>query len=71
MVDFLDELRDALERTAADCLISNQRKEAFYLVEPRTVSRDEMHAPAWTTRKPGFDTGMLMRGVVIDDDVDV
>lgn len=71
MVDFLDELRNALKRATPDCLIGNQRKESFHLVEPGTVSRDEMHVPAWPARQPGFDAGMLMRRVVVDDDVDV
>ena len=35
LIDALNELLDAGERTAADCLVSDQREESFDLIQPR------------------------------------
>ncbi len=43
LVDALHELFDAGEGSAADGLVGDQREEPLELVQPRTVSGDEMH----------------------------
>jgi len=71
VVDALHELLDASERAAPDCLVGDQREEAFHLVQPGAVSRNEMHVPARSRRQPGLDLWMAVGGVVIRDAVDV
>ena len=41
------------------------------MIEPRTVGRHDVQMPAGTRSEPSLDLRMLMRGVVIDDQVDV
>ena len=70
-IDALHELLDAGERAAADRLVGDQREEAFDLIQPRAVGRDEVHVPARATRQPHLDLRMAVRGVVVDDAVNV
>src|SRR5687767_7360798 len=71
LVDALDKLLHAGERASTDCLVSDQREEAFDLIEPGTVGRDEMHMPARPSCQPGLDLRMTVRGVVVDNAVHV
>ena len=43
LVDALNELLDAGERAAADCLVGDQREEALDLLEPGAVGPDAAH----------------------------
>src|SRR5229473_2983834 len=52
---------------ALDCQIT---KEAFDHVQPRGTGRSEVEMKAGVSLLPGFDLLMLMRGVVIADEVD-
>lgn len=67
MIDPLDQLFDRAERASTDRLVGDQRKEAFDLVEPRTVGGNEMHVPAGACRQPRLDLRMLVTAVVVDD----
>ncbi len=69
LIDALNELLDAGERASADGLVGDQCKEALDLIQPRAVSRDEVHVPAWPTRQPGLDLRMIVGGVVVHDAV--
>ena len=71
LVDALHQLLDAGERSPADGLIGDQRKEALHLIEPGAVGGDEVHVPARACRQPRLDLGMVVRGVVVADAVDV
>src|SRR5258706_8906732 len=71
LFDALDELLDAGERAAADCLVGDEREEAFHLIQPGAVGRDEVHVPAWPTRQPSLDLGVTVSGVVVDDAMNV
>ncbi len=71
LIDTLDELIDAGERASTDCLVSEGGKEAFELIESGAVGRDEMHVPAGWTGQPGLDLGVTVRGVVVDDAMNV
>lgn len=71
VVDALNELFDAGERTAPDCLVGDQREETFNLVEPRAVGRYEVHMPARVRRQPCLDLRMVVGGVVVRDAMDV
>src|SRR5882757_3257220 len=71
LIDALDELLDAGERAAADCLVGDEREEAFHLIQPGAVGRDEVHVPAWPTRQPSLDLGVTVSSVVVDDAMNV
>src|SRR5947207_15812324 len=68
-VDALDELFDGGEGAAADRLVSNVAEPTLDLVEPRSVGGREVHVIARMYREPGADFRVLVRGVVIDDQV--
>ena len=71
VVDALHELLDAGERAAANGLVSDHREEPLNLIEPGAVCGDEVHVPARARCKPGLDLRMAVRGVVVDDAMDV
>lgn len=71
MIDSLDQLFDRAERASTDRFVGDQRKEAFDLVEPRTVGGNEMHMSARACRQPCLDLRMLVTAVVVDDAVHI
>ena len=71
VINALHELFDAGERAASDGFVGDQREEAFDLIEPRAVGRDEVHVPARSGCQPCLDLRMAVGGVVVDDAVDV
>lgn len=71
MIDTVDQLFNRAERTSVDRFVSDQRKESFDLVKPRTVGRDEMHVPAGAGCQPRLDLRMLVTAVVVHDAVHV
>ena len=70
-VDALDELLDGGEGAAADGLMSDVTKPTFDLIKPRSVGGREVHVIARMCRKPGADFGVLVRGVVVDDQMEL
>ena len=71
LINALHELADAGERSATNGLVGDQCEEALDLIEPGTVGWNEVHVPARPTGQPGPDLGMAVRGVVVDDAMDV
>lgn len=71
MVYARDELFDARKGAASDGLVGNLSKEALGLIAPGAVARREMYVPARAIGQPSLDLRMIVRGVVIDDAVDV
>lgn len=71
LVNAADELLDAGERAAPYGLVGNQREEAFDLIQPGTVGWHEVHVPARAACQPGLDLRMAVRGVVVDDAMNV
>ena len=71
VVDFFDEFAGGLERAATDLTLGDESKEAFYLIEPGGIGRREVNVPTRTTCEPGSDLGMLVGGVVVDDEMDI
>lgn len=71
LADFGDQLLDAGERAATDGLLGDDAKPALDLVDPRGVGRGVVHMEARSPREPGLDLGMFVRGVVVDDEMDV
>lgn len=71
VVDALHKLLDAGKRAPPNRLVGDQREEALNLVQPRAVSRDEVHVPARPCAQPGLDLRMTVCGVVVADAVNV
>src|SRR5258708_17296044 len=70
-VDFANEVDDGDEGAAADGALGDQGEEALDLVEPGSVGRGEVKMPARPPCEPRPDLGVLMGGVVVDDEMDV
>jgi hypothetical protein len=60
-----------IERAATDSALSDEGEEAFDLVEPGGVGGREVNVPTRTACEPSSDLGMLVGGVVVDDEMDV
>ena len=71
VVDFFDQIGDGIEGAAPDSALGDQGEEAFDLIEPRGIGRREVHVPAGSAREPSSDFGMLVGGVVVNDEMDV
>jgi hypothetical protein len=71
VVDFFDEVGGGIERAATDNALSDVGEEPFDLVEPGGVGRREVNVPTRTACEPSSDLGMLVGGVVVDDEMDV
>ena len=71
LIDALHELLDAGEGAATDGLVGDQGEEALDLIEPGAVGRDEVHVPARAAGKPSLDLGVAVRGVVVDNAMNV
>lgn len=71
MIDLVDQVFDRRERAAANGLVGDEREESFDLVEPRAVGRDEVHVPPRSAGQPRTHLRMRVRGVVVDDAVNV
>ena len=71
VVDLPGQLLDAGERAPTDGLLRDQPEPALDLVQPRGVGRRVMHVVARPPGQPGPDLGMLVRAVVVDDEMDV
>src|SRR5512145_2319800 len=67
MLDFANQLTDASEGAAANRLVGDQRKEALDEIEPGRVRGHEVHVPARPCGKPSLDSGMLVRAVVVQN----
>ena len=70
-VDLCDEVLDAFEGASADGLLGNESKPSFNLIEPGGVSRRVVDMEAGPCSHPKAHLGMLVGGVVIDDQMDI
>jgi hypothetical protein len=69
----VDCIREFLERTkhaALEAALGEERKQTFDSIEPGCRGRGEVEDKARVASEPFQDLGMLVRGVVVDDDVD-
>lgn len=71
VVDSRHEIADAAERAAADGPPGDDVEPDLHLVEPGGVGRGVVHMEAGTGGKPASDLRMLVRGVVVDDQMDL
>jgi len=70
-VDALGEFLDVAEGTAADGTLGNETEPAFDLIEPRRVSWGVVDVVARPGGEPDANFGVLVGGVVIDDEMQV
>lgn len=69
--DAPDQVRHALEGAATDSLLGDQSEPALDLIEPGGVGGRVVHVIARTAREPGAHLGMLVRAVVVTDQMHV
>src|SRR5580692_2887958 len=65
--DLAAQVSDRGEGAAADRALSNQAEPALDLVQPGGIGGCVMQVKTRTTRESGFDFGVFVRAVVIDD----
>jgi len=65
--DLAAQVGDRGEGAAADRALSNQAEPALDLVQPGGIGGCVMQVKTRATREPGFDFGVFVRAVVIDD----
>ena len=71
VVDGSFQLLDTMEYAAADALLGDEAEEAFHLVEPGGRGGREVHVVAWVAGEPCLDLGMLVRGIIVGNQVQV
>ena len=71
VVDFGDEVFDASEAASADCLLGNEPEPTLDLVEPGRIGWRVMDVEAGPLCKPESYLGVLVGGVVVDDQMNV
>ena len=69
--DSLDELRYLTERVPANRLPGDDAEPDLHLVEPRSIRGGVVHVKSGTPGQPSLDPGMLVRGVVVDDEMNI
>src|ERR1700678_3853346 len=69
--DGADEFVDAAESAAPDAFGGNLREKALNSIDPGRRSRREVLMVARMLREPCFDRWMLVRSIVVHDDVDI
>jgi hypothetical protein len=70
-IDLADELADGAERTTPDGLVGDEREPALDLIEPARVGGGVMEAETRMAGEPGLDPRMLVRRVVVGDQMQV
>ena len=65
------EFGHAVEHTAADGVSGDQAEEAFDQVDPGGRGGREMEVEAGMAFEPGLDLGVLVGGVIVDNQVQI
>ena len=65
------EFGDGGEDTATNALLSDQTEEALDLIEPRGRGGGEVQVKAGVLGQPGLNVGVLVGGVVVEDQVEI
>src|SRR2546427_13309980 len=71
IADGLFEGGDAWERAAADSLGDDLAEEPFHQIQPGAAGGDEVHVESRMTRQPTHHPRMLVRGVIVYDQMQV
>lgn len=70
-IDFCHKIFNAAEGATSNRLLGNSVEPNLHLVQPRGISWREMDLITRMPSQPAFDRWMLVRGVVIDDEMDI
>ena len=70
-VDLLDQVFHAAERAPADGALGDQTEPARYLIQPRGIGGRVVEVVARPLCQPSSYSGMLVSGVVVDDEMNV
>ena len=70
-VNLSGEIFDAVKSTPANGLLGNEVEPDFHLVEPGSIGGGEMEMIAGSGRDPASHFGVLMRAVIVHDEMDV
>ena len=65
------EFSDAAEDAAADGVAGDQAEEAFDQIDPGGRGRGEVEVEAGVALEPSLDLGVLVRRVVVDDEMPI
>ena len=65
------EFGNGSEYATTDALLSDQAEEALDLIEPGGRGRGEVQVKAGVLGQPCLNVGMLMGGVVLEDEVEI
>ena len=68
---FFDQFIDASEGPAANRLLSDEAKPALHLIQPGRIGRGVVDVIAATPCQPGPNLGMLVRRVIVDDQMNI
>lgn len=71
VIDLAHQVLDIGKRAATDRFVGHEPEKAFDLIEPTGVGRREMKMPARPGGQPGFHLCMLVRRVVVADEMNV
>jgi len=71
VLDSGDQFWNAGKNAATNPVLCDVAKEAFDHVEPRSTGRSEVHVDALIPRQPCLHRGVLVRGVVVSDHVNL
>jgi len=71
VVDSRHQVGDAAERAAADGPLGDDVEPDLHLVEPGSIGRSVVHMEARAGGQPAPDRHMLVRDIVIDDQMDL
>ena len=66
-----DQVGDRLENPSSNPFVGHIAEPTFDQVEPGTRSRHKMLMESGMTLEPGFNLGMLMSGVIVDNQMQV
>lgn len=67
--DRQDEFFEIAKYTAPQSVLSEIAEESLHHVEPRCTGRSEVHVEPWMACEPALNFGMLVRRVVVPDQV--
>jgi len=70
-LDSRNQILNAAEDAASNGLRRNITEEPFYHIEPRCAGRSEMHVKARVALESSLDLLVLMRSVVVGDEMDI
>ena len=70
-INFALQIRHGVEGTAADRALRDQAEPALDLIKPGRISRCVVNMKTGAPSKPGFDAGMPVGAVVVDDQVNI